>query len=286
MTPPTLPPMQSAASGGGQPDFLTALVEALPAGAFVIDTDGTIRFATRAAADLVDGAPEDLIGHSVLEFVDEDTAWAYAAAVAMAGDYPQMVLGPMRITIVPANGRQRSADLWAMNRLDDPVVQGIVCLLTPETTAVGLAEAVNAVANDASFGTVAARVVRAMQGHPTVADAVLLSAGPSGFRPVAASLDDLPAIREGGPWDAALATGIRQLAESVDELPTDLAADARERGFETVWVEPIGTGAPPARGVLVLWREHAGRPTPNELNAVHQAAAILALAWDRHDSIE
>jgi hypothetical protein len=277
--------MPSATSGGGQPDFLAALVDALPAGAFVIDTDGNVRFASQAAADLVDRAPQDLIGHSVLEFVDEDTAWAYAAAVAMAGDYPQVVLGPMRITIRTTNGRQRSADLWAMNRLDDPVVQGIVCLLTPETTAVGLAEAVNAVANDADFSTVAARVVRAMQGHPTVADAVLLSAGPSGFRPVATSTDDLPAIRAGGPWDAAVATGVRQLAESVDDLPADLAAEARARGFETVWVEPIGAGDPPARGALVLWRAHAGRPTPNELNAVHQAAAILSLAWDRHDSI-
>ena len=79
---------------------------------------------------------------------------------------------------------------------------------------------------------------------------------------------------------------MRQLPESVDDLPADLAADARAHGFETVWAEPIGRDEPPARGVLVIWRDTAGRPTPNELNAVHQAAAILSLAWDRHDSIE
>ena len=100
----------------------------------------------------------------------EETAWAYAAAVAMAGDHPDVVMGPMRVTIVVGDGRVKAADLWATNRLDDPVVKGIVCLLTPETTAVGLADAVNAVANDADLPTVAARVVRAMQGHPTVAE--------------------------------------------------------------------------------------------------------------------
>ena len=53
----TLNPMVRATSGGGDPDFLRALVEALPAAAFVIDTDGNVRFATRAAAELVDARP-------------------------------------------------------------------------------------------------------------------------------------------------------------------------------------------------------------------------------------
>jgi len=278
--------MPSAASGGGEPDFLSALVDALPAGAFVIDTDGNVRFATRAAGALVDAEPDELVGRSVLEFVDEDTAWAYAAAVAMAGDHPHVVMGPMRITIVGKGGRRSNADLWAMNRLEDPVIGGIVCLLTPETTAVGLAEAVNAVANDAPLTTVAARVVRAMQGHPTTAAAVLLARGPSGYRPVAEPEGALPAVLDGGPWDRAMDTGVRQLAATVDELPADIARDARAHGFETVWVEPVGAAEAPPRGVLVLWRDHAGRPTPNELNAVHQGSAILALAWDRHDSVE
>jgi hypothetical protein len=204
--------------------------------------------------------------------------------VAMAGDHPNVVMGPMRITVVVGEGRAKPADLWATNRLDDPDVNGIVCLLTPETTAVGLADAVGAVANDADLPTVASRVVRAMQGHPTVAQAVLLSAGPSGFRSVAASRDDLPEIVVGGPWDDARSSSIRQVADSLDEVSDEIAASARARGFATVWVEPVGAVGQPPRGVLVLWREHPGRPTPNELNAVHQAAAILTLAWERHES--
>jgi hypothetical protein len=278
--------MSNGTAGSGGSEFLTALVQALPAGAFVIDTDGVVRYATPAAAELVDAEPETLVGRSVLEFVDEDTAWAYAAAVAMAGDHPQVVMGPMRITIVGRGGRQRNADLWAMNRLDDPDLQGIVCLLTPETTAVGLAEAVNAIANDALFTTVAARVVRAMRGHPTTSEAVLLSAGPSGYRAVASSRDDLPPILPGGPWDRAVESGIRQLPSVVDELDAEIADAVRACGYETVWVEPVGAVEAPPRGVLVLWRDHAGRPTPNELNAVHQGAAILALAWARHDAVE
>jgi hypothetical protein len=149
---------------------------------------------------------------------------------------------------------------------------------------VGLADAIGAAANDADFPTVAARVVRAMQGHPTVAEAVLLSAGPSGFRTVAASRDDLPEIVAGGPWDDARSSSIRQVADSLDEVSDEIAESARRCGFATVWVEPIGAVGQTPRGVLVLWREHRGRPSPNELNAVHQAAAILTLAWERHES--
>lgn len=291
--------MVRAASGGAEPGvvvdadrrpaFLRALVEALPAAAFVIDGDGYVRFATVAAAELVGRAPEALLGCSVLEFVDEDTAWAYAAAVAMAADHPDVVTGPMRVTIVADDGQRRSADLWATNCLDDPDVAGIVCLLTPETTAVGLAEAVNLVSNDADLPSVATRVVRAMHGHPTVADAVLLSAGPSGFRRVAASRDDLPDEVPGGPWDLVQQSGVRQVLDRLEDMPGEgpwagAITQARAQGHQTVWVEPVGAVGEPPRGVLVLWRDHPGRPTPNELNAVHQAAAIVTLAWERHES--
>lgn len=282
--PRTLWCMVPAAAGGGQPELMRALVEALPAAAFVIDTEGTVRYASTAAAELVERAPDELVGRSVLEFVDEDTAWAYAAAVAMAGDHPDQVMGPMRVSVVTSTGRSRAADLWATNRSNDPVVAGIVCLLTAETTAVGLADAVTALANEADFPTVASRVVRAMQGHPTVADAVLLSAGPSGFRVVASSRDDLPTPHADGPWDLALSTGVRQVHETIDELADVSRAEAADRGYATVWVEPIGAVGTP-RGVLVLWRDHPGRPTPNELNAVHQGASIIRLAWERHESL-
>ncbi len=263
--------------------FSRRLVESLPAAAFVIDGVGTILFASPETAALVEREPAELIGESVLSYVDEDTAWAYAAAVAMASDFGHVVLGPLRITLVTASGEQRPADLWATNRLDDPVLGGIVCLLTPATVAMGLSEAMVSLAGDAGFATVAGRVVRAVQGHPTTARAALLATGATGFSVVAASDGDLPPMTGPGPWHDVVATGIRYLAETVDDLDPELAATARSAGCATVWVEPVGGGDEPVRGVLVLWRAEAGRPTPNELNAMHQAAAILAIAWERHE---
>jgi hypothetical protein len=298
---PTLVQMAEPEALRDDPRFLRALLEGLPGGVFLIDEVGTIRFATAEAAALVDSSPDEMAGHNVLEFVDEETAWAYAAAVAMAGDYEDVVTGPLRVTVVTSKGERRVADLWTFNRQKDEVLAGIVCLMTPATAATGLSEAVAALAAGTSFPALAALVARAMLGHPVVGDAAILATGPSGLRVVAAADDDLdrpvgdqgarggavptvdgppPGVGLPGPWDTALATGVQQLPESVDELPEVTATVARERGYETVWVEPIGS---PPRGVIVVWRQRPSRPSPNQLNLLHQAASILALAWDRHD---
>jgi hypothetical protein len=75
---------------------------------------------------------------------------------------------------------------------------------------------------------------------------------------------------------------VRRLAEGLEDLPDEVSRLAERLGYRAVWAEPVGTG-PESRGVLVLWRETRGRPTPNELNVVHQGASILAMAWREHD---
>ena len=252
----------------------------------MIDDAGTIRYATRAVAELVERPADTLVGRSVLSFVDEETAWAYAAALVMAGDYAGVIMGPLRITVVTARGTRRSADLWATNRLDDPALRGIVCLLTPATVAAGLAEAITLVAGGAELTTVAARVAEAMRGNPTTATAAVVAAGSSGGRVVAiAEAAALPDLTGPGPWWDAVATGVRQLPADVGELDDALAGSLRALGYATAWAEPIRTADGAVRGALVLFRPTPGRPSPNELNAVHRAAAILALAWDRHERI-
>jgi len=263
-----------------------AVLEGLPAGVLVIDGAGTIRYVTPAAAELVEHPADALVGRSVLSFVDEETAWAYAAALAMAGDYAGVVMGPLRITVVTAGGARRSADLWATNRLDDPTLGGIVCLITPATAAAGLAEAITLVAGGAELTAVATRVAEAMRGNPTTAEAAVVAAGASGTRVMASAEGAvLPDLTGPGPWSEAIATGLRQLPAELDELDDAIAGPARRLGYDTVWAEPIRTDDDPVRGALVLFRPTAGRPSPNELAAMHQAAAILALAWDRHERI-
>ena len=267
---------------------LADLMAALPGGAFVIDGVGTILYTTEEVAALVGRTPAELVGDSVLSYVSEETAWIYAAAVAMAGDYADVVGGPMRITVITADGEERDATLWTKNLLDDPRIGGIVCLVTYETAAMGIGEAVGALADHAPFPEVAAKVCTAMRGHAVVADAMLVARGETGFRPVAAVgvPDDLLDLLAEGPWDEAVTTGVRVLIDDVAKLPPALAEAATAAGYEAVWVEPVLDGELPCRGALVAWRNRAPHlPTPNQITSMHHGAAIVSIAWERHEAM-
>lgn len=263
------------------------LMDAMPAGALVIDGVGQILFATDDVAALVRRSPDDLVGDSVLSYVSEETAWIYAAAVAMAGDYPEVIGGPMRITVVAADGTETVADLWTKNLLADPRIGGIVCLITPQTTTMGLAEALSAAAEHEPFTQVAALVARAMGGHPVVCDAAVVATGSTGFRLVAAAgvPDDVVDLLDDGPWREAVTTGVRSLHKDLDALPAPLAEAARAAGYESVWVEPITDGDLPARGALVCWKRRSLLPSPNQITSMHHGASIAAMAWARHEAI-
>ena len=264
-------------------DFSDAVLEALPAAAFVIDEVGTILYATQHTADTVGRDADELVGSSVLGWVSEETAWMYAAAVAMATDYPDVTMGPLRIEVVRGDdGRTRAADLWATNRLDDPVIGGIVCLLSAETAAVGLGEAVTALAEDAPLDDVAGRVINAMRGAPVVTDAAFVVPSADEHEPFTSiGPHDLPdaVLDAAGPAiRVAMETGIRQLHGDLAELGEVAADVATKAGYGALWVEPVPAGIAPADGALVLWRSRPGNPSPNQLSSVYQGASILALA--------
>jgi hypothetical protein len=268
------------------PVVASRLLGALPAAVFVIDAGGDVRSATAQAAAMVEADVADLIGRSVLDFVDSATAWVYAATVAMATDYPDVIMGPLRITFVTTSGTLRFADLWAANHLDDPEIGGIVCLVTEETAAAAIADAVSSVAVADPLTTVASLVANAMRAHPVVADAFVVIPEDDTYTcitPTSLAADLVGVVDDDAagaePWRAAINSGTRVIHEELGRLPAVLHEAASRDGYAACWVEPVPgpTGDPCA--ALVLWRHRTGAPSPNQLHSIHQAAAILAVAF-------
>lgn len=280
----TLAPV-TLSSAASRTDLAGRLLDALPAATLLIDGVGTVLRASETAAAAVGLAVDDLVGRSVLDFVDAETAWIYAATVAMATDYPDVIMGPMRITVVTSAGVHRAVDLWATNHLDDPDIGGIVCLVTEETAAAGIADAVSSVATGEPFATVAGQVAEAMRGHPVVADAFVVVPTEDSYSCItptalAADLvhiaDDDAAGAE--PWRAAINGAVRVIHDDLTRLPAVLHEAAARDGYGACWVEPVPGPSGDPCAALVLWRRRSGGPSPNQLHSIHQGAAILAVA--------
>lgn len=260
-----------------------ALLNALPAAIFVLDQVGSILFATEQAAALVGHRPSEVVGESVLSFVDPGDAWSYAGAVAMVDEYPDVVMGPLAVSFVRSDGSVQSAEVWSTNRLDDPRIGGIVCMVSVETSASTVAEAVSAVAERESLAVVADRVVTAMRGLPVAAEASVIWSAESGVggEEVLAG-DDLGHARCSSdvatPWTKAMSTGERQIHADLAALPPHISAAASRAGYAAVWVEPVQAPEPGRGAALVLWRRRPGPPSPNQLRMVGHGASVLSVA--------
>jgi hypothetical protein len=264
------------------------LLRSLPGAVFVIDGVGTILHASAGAAALVEQEPDALVGTSVLDFVDAEAAWSYASAVAMATDFPNTYMGPMRVSLTSPSGINHTVDLWATNQFDDPAIGGIVCLITEETAAMGMSEAIDAIAGDQPLSEVAGLVARSMRGHPVRSDAVVIEAIEDRFRvmgdtPVPRPIVDLIEkwVDDDAtePWRAAIASGTRVLHGDLGRSPAALRDAASAAGYQALWIEPLWPEQGRSPAVLAVWRDRTGDPSPNSINTMHKAAGLLAVAF-------
>jgi PAS domain S-box-containing protein len=274
----------STSPGGRDLNYLSHVLSTLPAAVVVVDAVGQVAFASGRAEELIGRPAAELIGRSVLEFVSAETAWAYAAAVAMATDYEDELMGPLRVTLVDGDGHDVGAELWAISRLDDPELAGITCIITPTSADILLTEVAARIAQSDPLEAIATRICEAMHGNPVIADAGVFVEAGGFFRPFgtatlgAATLD----ILTSGPATVlsdAYEQGVRQLVGDLDDIDTITAGALRGNGYNSLWVEPAGEPGQRTDAVLVTARSFAGNPSPNELSRLYQAASLLALAF-------
>lgn len=262
------------------------VLDHLPAGALAVDETAMIVAASERAAALVGRPLETFVGSSILEYVDPDAIWAYAAAVNLALDTTSADVygGPVRISIQGPDGNKVACDLWNSNQVGEDGPQVMVLLLCEQTVAVGVAEAAALAATGADFGDVAIMAAGALGGYPVVADAAVFVRGPDGRPEVAAtkaprSLVDGTAGDE--HWTTAIEARERVLFVEEGSVPPPLGDLMAAAGYRSLWVEPIVLGDEPASGAIAIFRRFLGEPTVNELASGHSAAGVLALAQRR-----
>ena len=114
------------------PGMYRRLLDQMPTAVFVVDPQGTISWANRAALRLVGATPEDGIGVSMLEFVHpDDQEWlvnSFLAMMAAKGNErgdgnPWMALN---FHARHRDGSSIPVELTGAGAVDDPVLNGIV----------------------------------------------------------------------------------------------------------------------------------------------------------------
>jgi PAS domain S-box-containing protein len=97
-------------TGDQESTRLRRVLDSMPGAVFVMDELGTITLVSERASALVGKPAGEIEGSSVLEFVDPDAAWAYATAldIALIDPYLDSFAGPVRISILTADGSVRA----------------------------------------------------------------------------------------------------------------------------------------------------------------------------------
>lgn len=114
-------------------DFLDRVVDLSPGIVFVADGELRITFVNRAASEVLGYDREEILGRSVLDFLDTDwnpEAFASIATAMGSGGGPRP---PMTFRAITKDGRRTILEATANVQLDDPVIAGLVVYARPWT---------------------------------------------------------------------------------------------------------------------------------------------------------
>jgi PAS domain S-box-containing protein len=110
------------------------LLESLPAVLCTLDTDGTVTFVAGGVEEFVGMPAESILGRRITEFLRPEDAGGASDIVGIAsGLEPGVAMGPLRVVYQHASGYLKVTEVWTVNRLDDPAIGGIECLLLFES---------------------------------------------------------------------------------------------------------------------------------------------------------
>jgi diguanylate cyclase (GGDEF)-like protein len=196
-----------------------------------------------------------------------------------APDAPSLrVVEPLRFRVERPDGGWVALESLVINRLDDPLVNGLVAIVRPVGGEVeGVGRVVDLLVADAPLREVlaacaglvpdylgSAAVVAIRQGHPVIA-------APAGTPAERLSVDDRW-------WRDTLADGRARTNMDHAGFPDDLAIQARHEGFRSTWVLPLcDVAADEVIGCLVVWVRIAAEPNITNETGVRQAERLVGL---------
>lgn len=260
-----MPSLSTVDRAHHHPDLAWRVLDLAPAVVFVVDPELRITFTNRTAAALIGYDRDEVIGRSVLDFLDPD--WNPAAfrsiATALGSDGGQRL--PTTFRAIAKDGTRTIIEATANVQLDDPLVNGVVVYARVWNERWLLDRTLESVAAGDPIEATMSLLVEVAGAETMEADAsfVFDPDDDGGFLHTIAS-DALAAELRGPTPDVAadvriawhdLLVGAEGCITNLDELPGPLRTLADAQGYRALWAWPArgDAGAPP--GVWAIgWR--------------------------------
>jgi diguanylate cyclase (GGDEF)-like protein len=274
--------------GGVPADIATRLLRALDTSpstvVALISDDLRNLWVSRSVAWVVGDDPDTIMKERALTRVHPDDVDRLLQGLAQAkatapSDAPSLrVVEPLRFRVECPDGGWLALESLVINRLDDPVVNGLVAIVRPVGGEVeGVGRVVDLLVADAPLREVlaacaglvpeylgSAAVVAIRDGEPVIG-------APPGTAAERLSADDRW-------WRGALADARPRTATDHAGFPDDLATQARDAGFRSTWVRPLrDVAADEVIGCLVVWVRIAAQPNITNETGVRQAERLAGL---------
>ena len=229
------------------PELLLRLLDLSPGLVMLVDGELVIRWINQTAADLFDYTPDEIIGRSVLDFLDPD--WDPAAfesiATAMGG---QGMRQPMLFRVVGPDGSRSILEVTANSQFHDPSIDGMVCFARPWSERYLLDQALDAMAARREVPETLGLLVGVASAETMAAPASFVydldgdgraqgiqaadGLAPELTGPAPGCTDEVAAA-----WASLLAAPEGDV-RAVDQLPEVLRGPAEAAGLRTLWLWP------------------------------------------------
>jgi diguanylate cyclase (GGDEF)-like protein/PAS domain S-box-containing protein len=276
--------------------FLERVLDLSPGIVFAADGDLVITYVNRAATEMLGYDRDEIVGRSVLEFLDTDWNPAAFASIATALGSEGGLRPPMTFRAVTKDGRRPIIEATANIQLADPVIGGFVVYVRPWTERWLLDRAFESVAAGDPIDRTMDLLVEVAGADTLESDASIVFDPIDGvFQQVVASAS-LPAALQGpirgleptkvAAW-AQLLRSQEAFVLNLTEVPAALRHDAEAVGYRSLWAAPADRDASGAPGVwAIAWRRdlHLDADETRTGMTAHLATlAGLALARSRNE---
>ncbi len=278
------------------------LNEHLPLGVLVIDSLGEIRHVNRRGMALTGYRRDDLIGRSIVDFIEPDDLEFLVASLAFAEHYDDAVMGPSRVRFRHRDGESRWTEYWAYECPPSFGFAGYIVTMSPESVTDNLANAAYQIASDQPLATCLTSLARAVTSYPLVATGTMIvradrliesEAAASGANTTGGDRSltlighwppaVLPYVLDRSlPWHDVFIDG-EQRDVDVDDLPEPVREAAASAGFRSIWMRPVITRQSAVAAAFVAWRYEPGLASPNQERHLHEVVGLARLAFDNDE---